>query len=106
MDDILLVYITCANIEEARRIGQTLVGEKLAACVNLRAHETIYIWQGVPEHGEEIGLLAKTTRNAYPALQARVLELHSYELPCIVAWPITAGLPAYLDWVRAGSSGF
>jgi periplasmic divalent cation tolerance protein len=97
----LAVYITCADLDEARRIGRALVEERLAACVNIRMHETIYRWQGAIEQGSEAGLLAKTTAEAYPALEARVRALHSYTLPCIVAWPFTAGLPAYLDWVAS-----
>ncbi len=98
---VLAVYVTCADLDEARRIGRALVEERLAACVNTRSHETIYRWQGAIEQGPEIGLLAKTTTGAYPALEARVRALHSYTVPCIVAWPFAAGLPAYLDWVAA-----
>lgn len=101
--DILLVYVTCADAGEARRIGRALVEERLAACVNIRAHEAIYRWEGAVEEGSETGLLAKTTRAAYPALQARVLALHSYSLPGIVAWAAEAELPAYLDWIAASA---
>jgi len=97
----LLAYVTCADLEEARRIGRALVEEGLAACVNLRAHETIYRWQGAIEQGPEAALLAKTTPAAYPALEARVRALHSYALPCIVAWTTDEGLPDYLDWIAA-----
>ena len=99
--DIIIVYVTCADLDEARRIGRVLVEEGLAACVNLRAHETIYRWQGAIEQGPEAALLAKTTRDTYPALQARVRSLHLYTLPCIIAWAIDEGLPGYLDWIGA-----
>jgi periplasmic divalent cation tolerance protein len=102
MDDILVVYVTCADLAEARAIGRTLVEEGLAACANLRPHETIYLWQGDLQQEEEVGLLLKTVREAYPAVERRILALHSYQLPCIVAWPLAAGLPAYGDWVREG----
>ena len=98
---VILAYITYTDLDEARRIGRALVDEGLAACVNIRAHETIYRWQGAIEQGPEAALLAKTTRAAYPALEARVRALHSYSLPCIVAWTIDAGLPGFLDWVAA-----
>ena len=103
-DEAILVYITCAGLDEARQIGRALVEEHLAACVNLRAHETIYRWQGAVEQGPEAALLAKTTRAAYPALEARVRALHSYTLPCIVAWTLAEGLPDYLDWIAASVS--
>ncbi|MBV9655415.1 MAG: divalent-cation tolerance protein CutA [Acetobacteraceae bacterium] len=102
--DILLVYITCADAEEARRIGRALVEERLAACVNIRPHEAIYRWQGAVEEGAETAMIAKTTRAGYPALQARVCALHSYRVPCIVALPAEAALGAYADWI-AGSVG-
>ena len=100
-EDIIVVYVTCADLDEARRIGRALVVEGLAACVNLRPHETIYRWQGNVEQAPEAALLAKTTRAAYPALAARVRALHSYTLPCIVAWTLAEGLPDYLDWIAA-----
>ena len=101
-EDAIIAYVTCTDLDEARRIGRALVEEGLAACVNIRTHETIYRWQGAIEQGPEAALLAKTTRAAYPALQARVRALHSYALPCIVGWTLDAGLPDYLDWI-AGS---
>lgn len=99
MNDILIGYVTCASMEEARRIGRILVEERLAACVNLRPHETIYRWRGAVEEDEEVGMLVKTTRAAWDAVAARVRGLHSYDLPCIVAWPLAGGLPEYLAWI-------
>ena len=98
-DAALVAYVTCPDLDEARRIGRVLVEEGLAACVNIHAHETIYRWEGILEQGPEAMLLAKTTRAAWPALQARVRALHSAALPCIVAWRLDAGLPEYLDWI-------
>jgi periplasmic divalent cation tolerance protein len=98
-EDLLVVYVTCADLDEARRIGRALVEERLAACVNLRAHETIYRWQGAVEQGPETALLAKTTRAAWPELAARVRALHSYALPCIVAWRLAEGLAEYCEWI-------
>lgn len=99
MAEVVFVYVTCADADEARRIGRTLVEERLAACVNLRAHETIYRWQGAIESGPEWALIAKTTRAAFDRLRDRVTALHSYTVPCIVAVPVADGLAAYLDWV-------
>jgi len=99
--DTLLVLITCADAAEARRIGTALVEEHLAACVHLRPHEAIYRWQGQIEIQPEYTLLAKTVQARFAALQARVLDLHSYELPGIVAVKAGAGLPAFLDWIAA-----
>ena len=100
--DLLIVYVTCADVAEARRIGRVLVEERLAACVNIRPHEAIYRWQGAVEEGAEAGMLVKTTRAAWPALRERVVALHSYELPCLVAWAPEAALPAWAAWVDSG----
>ena len=97
--EALLVLITCADRDEAVRIGHALVEERLAACVHLRPHEAIYRWQGRVEQAPEYTLLAKTTAAGYPALQARALALHSYELPGIVAIHVAAGLPDFLAWI-------
>ena len=105
-DDILLVLSTFPDAAKAREAARVLVGERLAACANLLPGVTsVYIWQGQTEESAETLVLLKTTRAAYPALEVRLRALHPYELPEIVALPLAAGLPAYLDWVAAGSGG-
>jgi periplasmic divalent cation tolerance protein len=100
MSDTLLVHCTCPEAD-AERLTQALVGESLAACVSqVGPVRSVYRWQGAVEIGHEMLLLIKTTAAAYPALQARLLELHPFELPEIIALPISAGLPAYLQWLR------
>ncbi len=102
-DRVLSVYVTAADAEEARRIGRALVEENLAACVNvLPGHIAIYRWEGKLEEGAECAFLAKTTAGRFDALRARVRALHSYDLPCIVAFRAEAGDADFLDWVRAG----
>ncbi len=96
----ILIYITTASQEEAEHIGRTLVEERLAACANiLPQHLSFYWWQGRLQEDYEIIVIAKTRRELLDALVARVLELHSYECPCVVALPITGGHAAYLQWV-------
>lgn len=100
--DIRWIYITASNREEARHIGQTLVEEKLAACVNLLAPmESIYVWKGALQHDEEVVLIAKTTGTAVPSLTQRVKELHSYEVPCILSIPVALdeGNEDFLAWI-------
>ena len=102
-DRVLSVYVTAADAEEARRIGRALVEENLAACVNvLPGHTAIYRWQGKLEEGAEGAFLAKTTAGRFDALRARIRALHSYDLPCIVAFPAETGDAEFLNWVRAG----
>lgn len=102
---VVIAYAAFPNAEEARAAARAVVEERLAACVHLRPHEAVYRWHGKLEEATEVSLIIKTTRGAYPALEARLRALHSYELPGIVAWDVAAGLPAYLDWVAAETGG-
>jgi periplasmic divalent cation tolerance protein len=98
--DTLLAYITCKDADDARRIGKTLVMERLAACVNiLPKMESHYWWNGKIESDHEAVLIAKTRADARDALLERVLDLHGYETPCVVFLPATGGNPDYLDWI-------
>jgi periplasmic divalent cation tolerance protein len=99
---VRIVFCTCPDTASAERIADALVGERLAACVNLLpAATSVYRWQGKVERASEIQLLIKTTADRLEALGARVAELHPYELPELIAVEARAGLPAYFDWVMA-----
>lgn len=103
---VLWVYVTAGSAEEARRLGRVLVEEKLAACANLPApHTAIYRWEGRLVEEQEHSLILKTTVARFEALRARIRELHSYTLPCIVALPAEAGDAGYLGWVRGEVGG-
>ena len=98
--DVLLVFCTCPDEATAAQIAETLVVERLAACVNrLPELTSTYLWQGNVEQDGETLLLVKTTNARFDALCARLGELHPYELPEIIATPVTKGLPQYLQWV-------
>ena len=100
--DTRLVITNCPDEETANRIALAVVEAKLAACVNILPRvQSIYRWQGVVESAAEVPLLIKTTAAAYPALEAAIRESHPYDVPEIIALPITAGLPAYLNWLAA-----
>ncbi len=102
MSGIVTVYATFPSDEEARRIARALVEERLAACANLLgACHSIYRWQGAIEEGEEVAALFKTRADLAEALIARLAELHSYEVPAAVVWPIADALGAYADWIRS-----
>jgi len=102
--DVIFVYITMGSLDEARRIGHTLVEERLAACVNLiGSMASIYRWQDAVEEALEVVMIAKTRADLFDCLETRVKELHSYECPCIVALPVSAGHAPYLEWIRAGT---
>lgn len=96
------MLVTVPNAETADKLGEALVGERLAACVNvIDGVRSIYRWKGAVERDDELLCVCKTTRAAFERLRARVVELHPYELPEVVALPIERGHAAYLDWIRA-----
>ena len=105
-DTVLLCYCTCPDAVSAQRIAETLVGERLAACVNeLSGIRSIYRWQGAIHTDNEELLLIKTTDARLAALERRLLELHPYAVPELIAVPVAQGHEAYLDWVRQQSRG-
>jgi periplasmic divalent cation tolerance protein len=96
------IYMTVGNKDEARKIGKELVVARLAACVNILDNmNSFYRWQGEVQDDTEVVLIAKTTEDRVPVLIETVKSLHSYDCPCIVAIPISAGNQAFLDWVAA-----
>lgn len=102
-DTVLLCYCSCPDTGSAQAIAVTLVDERLAACVNcLPGISSTYRWQGAVTTDSEALLLIKTTAGHLEALRTRLLELHPYELPELIAVPVEYGHDAYLDWVRAG----
>ncbi|MFC4763775.1 divalent-cation tolerance protein CutA [Dyella koreensis] len=105
-DTVLLCYCTCPDAGSAAMLAETLVSERFAACVNrISGVTSTYRWQDrITTDSEEL-LLIKTTAERFEALKARLLELHPYKLPELIAVPVEHGHSAYLDWVRDGVSG-
>lgn len=102
---VVSVYAVFANAQEAERIGRQVVDERLAACLNiLPPMRSIYRWQGNIETADEVAAIFKTTNARADALITRIAAMHSYEVPCIVTWPVDKLLGAYADWVE-GSVG-
>jgi len=96
----LLVWTNLPDRAAAERLADLVIGQKLAACVNILAPcRSVYRWKGAVQHDEEHPMLIKTTAERYPALEQALRSGHPYELPEIIAVPIERGLPAYLDWV-------
>jgi len=102
MTDGVIVLVTVPNAETADKLGEALVGERLAACVNVVGGvRSIYRWKGAVEKDTELLCICKTTRAGLERLRARVVELHPYEVPEVIALPIEAGHAPYLDWIKA-----
>jgi periplasmic divalent cation tolerance protein len=98
--DTLLVISNLPDRATADRLAQALVERRLAACVNILAPcRSVYRWEGAVESAEEHPVLIKTTAQRYAAVEEAIRGLHPYEVPEIVALPLAAGLPAYLQWV-------
>jgi periplasmic divalent cation tolerance protein len=105
MSQELIAFVTAPNPVEALRLAETLVSENLCACVNiLPAIESVYRWEGQVTKDRETLLLIKTTHEVYEAMQKRILELHSYTTPEIIAVNIERGSNAYLEWLRQSVS--
>ena len=97
---VLMAITNAPDAETAQRIARALVEERLAACVNVLAPcQSVYRWQGEVEAAQEFPLLIKTAQDRFPALQRRITELHPYEVPELLSWRPSGGLPAYASWV-------
>ena len=98
----VLVFCTCPDEAVAERIATAIVEERLAACVNrLPAIASTYRWKGEICRDSEYLLLIKTASERFAALRERIVALHPYELPEVIAVDVVRGLPSYLDWIAA-----
>ncbi len=105
MTEAITVYMTAGSDAEARKIAEALIDARLAACVNILGPITsVFYWDGV-QHEEEVALVAKASREDFAALNAKVREVHSYDCPCVVAWPIAEGDNAFVQWIRDETRG-
>ena len=104
--EFLVVLVTAPDEAVATEIARALVGESLAACVNIvPGLRSIYRWQGKVEDEREVMLLIKTRREMFVRIEGRVKALHPYSVPEIIALPIRGGSAEYLAWIAQGSGG-
>jgi periplasmic divalent cation tolerance protein len=102
--EFVVVLVTAGSAEEAQRIGRALVAEQLAGCVNVVGPiRSIYRWQGAVEEAEERLLIIKARAADLATLEARVRALHSYDVPEVLALPVTAGSEDYLAWLAGAT---
>ena len=98
-DGVLVVLVTCPT-DKAQALAELLVGERVAACVNVVGGvQSVYRWKGAVHQDGEALLVAKTTRDRFEALKHLVLKNHPYELPEVIALPVEHGHAPYLQWV-------
>jgi periplasmic divalent cation tolerance protein len=106
MQDSIVVLVTVGTAEEGERLAHALVEGRLAACVNRIPNiQSVYRWEGKVEQSQEELLLIKTRSGLFAALEKKVRELHSYDVPEIIALPLVAGNEAYLRWLGEQVSG-
>ncbi|MBI4591482.1 MAG: divalent-cation tolerance protein CutA [Candidatus Rokubacteria bacterium] len=99
--DTLVVLVTVPSIDAGTMLARALVEERLAACVNVvPGVRSIFFWEGRLQEESEALLVVKTGRDRYEALQRRILALHPYSVPEVLALPVESGFPAYVAWVR------
>ena len=96
---MLTVFVTCPSKKEAEKLAVTAVKERLAACVNVFPLASVYYWNKKLVRGREYALLLKTTEKRYAQLEHRLKQLHSAQVPCIVAWKDEKAHVPYAAWV-------
>jgi periplasmic divalent cation tolerance protein len=106
MTDKVIVFVTCESKEQAENIAQSVVTDKLAACVNvLPGIRSCYVWEKKLTWSDEVLLLIKTTRGRFDQLQDRIKALHSYSVPEIVAVDIDDAFDKYIAWIDSAVGG-
>ena len=101
----IVCFITAPSEDEAAKIARSLVEAKLAACVNVVKNiRSIYSWQGNIEDDAEVLMVAKTRKSLFKELSAKVKDLHSYDVPEVIALPVVDGSEDYLNWLRDATS--
>ena len=97
----IIIFITASSEEEAKKIATALVEERLVACANIIPKIiSIYWWENKVCQGDEVMLFAKSTQPLFSTIKDRVKSLHSYKVPEIISFPISEGLPEYLNWIE------
>ena len=101
IENFRVVYVTTNSNESAKEISRVLVNEHLAACCSIIPNVTsVYMWNNTPEESSEFLIMIKTTVAKLDILMQRVTELHPYDVPEIIALPITQAAPLYAQWMR------
>ncbi len=101
-DQVVTLYMTTPDEEEAQAIVRALLAQRLIACANiLPGGRSVFHWDGEVSDVPECYVLLKTCRDHVPALLKRIPQLHSYDTPCIGVWPWSGGFVPFMDWVRA-----
>lgn len=101
----IVVMVAAGDPDEAHLLARLVVGERLAACAQILPITSCYWWEGEVTASTESLILFKSTMAHYVDLERAILSAHSYEIPEIIALPVSAGLPAYLRWLQKETDG-
>ena len=105
-DEAISVYMTAESMDEARRVASALIEARLAACVNvLGPINSMFYWDGAVQEEQEVALIAKASGDDFEAIDRKVREVHSYDCPCVVAWPIARGDEEFVQWIGEETRG-
>ncbi len=95
-----IIYITCKDIDEAKKISRHLIEKKLVACANIFPINSVYPWKGEIQDTEEIVVLLKTSNNNYEDIESEIKKIHSYDIPAIYSWTVDKINKDYLNWIN------
>jgi len=105
MSEFSITFVTCGTVENAEKIAESLVLEKLAACVNILPGVTsVFFWEGKLSKEKEHLLIIKSREAVSEKMSRRIKDMHDYSVPEIISFPIASGNPDYLQWVKDGTS--
>jgi periplasmic divalent cation tolerance protein len=95
-----IIYLTCSDQNEAKELVTILLNKKLIACANImQPHSSLYSWEGEIKENEETAVILKTKTSLFKEIEEKILELHSYDTPCIISLPIEKGHQPFLNWI-------
>lgn len=104
MTDLLMVYITCDSVDQAKDLGRHLLTKKVAGCINIFPEmQPMFLWppkSGTIDESKEVVLIAKTIKSAFSKLEEEVIKIHTYDVPCIIAIPVEHVGKKYYNWIR------
>jgi periplasmic divalent cation tolerance protein len=98
--NLITLFLTCANAEEAQKITDKLLDEKLAACVRSTEVKSDFWWKGQKEQAAEVQLIIESAEDKFDAIESAVKELHSYEIFVLTAYPVVRASAGVEDWIK------
>ena len=102
---MIFIYVTYPSDEEAKQVSRVLLEERLVACANiLGGHRSLYWWEGEIEEASEVAVIYKTRRDLFEPVEAKIKELHPYDVPCVVSLPVEKGAQDFVNWMREQTS--